>query len=43
MVTVDLHELNLKPDDVVLDAGCGVGQTPASSGKDAGTENIRYR
>jgi len=27
MVTVDLHELNLKPNDVVLDAGCGEGET----------------
>ncbi|MGD0277731.1 MAG: class I SAM-dependent methyltransferase [Smithella sp.] len=26
MVTVDLHELNLKPNDVVLDAGCGLGR-----------------
>jgi len=26
MVTVDLHELNLKPHDVVLDAGCGLGR-----------------
>jgi 2-polyprenyl-3-methyl-5-hydroxy-6-metoxy-1,4-benzoquinol methylase len=26
MVTVDLHELNLKPLDVVLDAGCGLGR-----------------
>lgn len=26
MVTVDLHELNLKPGNVVLDAGCGLGR-----------------
>jgi len=26
MVTVDLHELKLKPNDVVLDAGCGLGR-----------------
>lgn len=26
MVTVDLHELDLKPGDVVLDAGCGLGR-----------------
>ena len=26
MVTIDLNELNLKPHDVVLDAGCGLGR-----------------
>ena len=26
MVTVDLHELRLKPGDAVLDAGCGSGR-----------------
>jgi 2-polyprenyl-3-methyl-5-hydroxy-6-metoxy-1,4-benzoquinol methylase len=26
MVTVDIHELKLKPDSVVLDAGCGSGR-----------------
>ena len=26
MVTIDLHELNLKPNDFVLDAGCGLGR-----------------
>lgn len=26
MVTVDIHELNLKPQNVVLDAGCGTGR-----------------
>ncbi len=26
MITIDLNELNLKPHDVVLDAGCGLGR-----------------
>ena len=26
MVTVDINKLNLKPNDVVLDAGCGLGR-----------------